>query len=39
MVGLKVKLIQSREELCDGTDTFISHVDAIVDGQTYQSGM
>ena len=39
MVGLEVELVESGEELGDGADALVSHIDAVTDGQTDQTRM
>ena len=34
VVGLKVELVQGGEQLGDGTDTLVRHVDAVCQGET-----
>ena len=36
MVGLEVELVQGGEELGDGADALVRHVDAVADGQADQ---
>ncbi len=39
MVGLQVELVERGEELGDGADALVSHVDAVVDGDRDQAGV
>ena len=39
MVGLKVELVQGGEQLGDGTDTLVRHVDAVGQGETDEAGV
>ena len=39
MVGLEVELVESGEELGDGADALVSHVDAVRQGEADQPGV
>ncbi len=39
VVGLQVELVERGEELGDGADALVSHVDAVVDGDRDQAGV
>ena len=39
MVGLEVELVEGRQELGDGADALVCHVDAVVDGQGHEAGV
>ena len=39
MVGLEVELVQGGEQLGDGADALVRHVDAVANGQADQARM
>ena len=39
MVGLQIEFVEGGEELRDGADALVRHVDAVVDRHGHQSGV